>query len=308
MARKPRLHVPGGLYHVTLRGNHRQPVFELASDRDRLDSIIADAATRDRTTIHAYCWMTNHIHALVEVSDLPLGRFMQRVASRYARFLQRRLETSGHLFERRYHCVLVDTERYLLDLVRYIHLNPVRGGLVADPADYEWSSHRDYLGLAGRPWVYPRRALGMLARDLADARDDYRRFMADALGRSLSSPHAETSSGDRRVLGDREFLDRAHKLITPGPSLHETLEEIIGHTCAEYRQPVEAVMSAARTHRLSAVRAEIARRAVDGRIATLSDVARALGRSASAISQALDRARRRNEGPAGNPPPKTATT
>src|SRR5690606_30279844 len=101
--------------------------------------------------------------------DIPLGCFMQRVASRYARFLQRRLDTTGHLFERRYHCVLVDTERYLLDLVRYIHLNPVRGGLVTDPAEYQWSSHRDYLGLAAREWLRPHLALGMLARDLGEA-------------------------------------------------------------------------------------------------------------------------------------------
>lgn len=293
MARKPRLHVPGGLYHVTLRGNHRQPIFEHASDRDRLDSIIADAATRDRTTIHAYCWMTNHVHALVEVSDLPLGRFMQRVASRYARFLQRRLDTTGHLFERRYHCVLADTERYLLDLVRYIHLNPVRGGLVTDPGDYEWSSHRDYLGLAERPWVRTHLALGMLARDSTAAREAYGRFMAESLGRTLAPPHVDTPTGDDRVLGDQAFLVRVNKATAPGPRIQETLEDVIARTCREYQQPVEAVLSCARTHRLSAVRAEIARRAVEGRVATRSDVARALGRSASAISQALEKARRK---------------
>lgn len=291
MARKPRLHVPGGLYHVTLRGNHRQPIFELASDRTRLESTVADASRRDRTVIHAYCWMTNHIHMLVEVRDVPLGRFIQRVASQHARFVQRKLETTGHLFERRYHALLVDTERYLLELVRYIHLNPVRGGLVADPADYEWSSHRDYLGLACRPWVQPHRTLAMLAQDLSDARETYRRFIADALGRALASPLAMTSSGDPRVLGDREFLEQMCTAPAPRPHSRVSLTELIARTCEEYRQPVQAVVSAARTRRLSSVRAEIARRAVDDRIATLSEVARALGRSASAISQALAKAR-----------------
>ena len=90
MTRRPRLHVPGGLYHVTLRGNHQQAIFEHDSDSDRLDSIVADSCARDGVQVHAYCWMTNHIHALVEVGEIPLGRFMQRVASQYARFLQRR--------------------------------------------------------------------------------------------------------------------------------------------------------------------------------------------------------------------------
>lgn len=292
MTRKPRLHVPGGLYHVTLRGNHQQAIFERDTDRDRLDSIVADSSARDGTQVHAYCWMTNHIHALVEVGETPLGRFMQRVASQYARFLQRRDETTGHLFERRYHAVLVDTERYLLDLVRYIHLNPVRGGLVTNPADYPWSSHRDYLGIAHRPWVRWHRTLAMLSSDLPAARAAYRDLIASALGQRMPSPLEDVSTRDGRVLGDRDFLQRLQPIHhSPGPRV--TLDELILHTCEEFRQPVEAVRSGARGRHLCAIRNEIARRAVDGRIASRSEVARALGRSLSAISQALDRARRR---------------
>lgn len=292
MARRPRLHVPGGIYHVTLRGNHQQPIFELETDRARLDSIVADASERDGARIHAFCWMTNHIHALIEVGDAPLGRFMQRVASQYARFLQRRIETTGHLFERRYHAVLVDTERYLLELVRYIHLNPVRGGLARDPADFEWSSHRDYLGLAHRPWVRPQRTLSMLGNDLVRSRNAYRQFVTEALGRRLPSPLADTHSGDARVLGEEEFV---RQLPAPmvGPEHRMSLEQLIERICEEHELSADAVRSASRTRRLSAVRAEIARRALDGRIATRTDLARAFGRSLSAISQSLDKARQR---------------
>lgn len=292
MARRPRLHVPGGLYHVTLRGNHRLPIFGEDTDRDRLDSIVADASSRDGVAIHAYCWMTNHVHALVEVGDAPLGRFMQRVASRYARFMQRRRETTGHLFERRYHAVLVDTESYLLELVRYIHLNPVRGGLVADPAEYPWSSHRDYLGLAHRPWVRTQRALQMLAADLAVARAIYGQFISQALGVPLTSPLADVSPGERRVLGNHDFVTRIP--WPPGDSSpRPTLEQLIDCVCAEFCQPVERVRSAARAPQLCEIRTEIARRAVEGRVATRSEVARALGRSVSAISQALEKARQK---------------
>ena len=292
MARQPRLHVPGGLYHVTLRGNHRQPIFELPADRTRLDSIVADATERDVVRIHAYCWMTNHVHALVEISDVPLGRFMQRVASQYARFLQRRLETTGHLFERRYHAVLVDTERYLLELVRYIHLNPVRGGLVRDPAHYEWSSHRDYLGLARRPWVRPQRTLATLDPDLTRARLSYARLVAEALGTRLESPLKCSSSCDGRVLGDEEFLTRVRRAATGKRPQPMTLDELIDRTCAEHGVGADAVRSADRARHLSAVRVEIVRRALEEDVATRSEVARALGRTVAALSQASERARR----------------
>lgn len=292
MARKPRLHVPGGHYHVTLRGNHRLPIFAQESDRDRLDSIVADATSRDGVTVHAYCWMTNHVHALLEVGTEPLGRFMQRVASQYARFLQRRHDTTGHLFERRYHAVLVDTERYLLDLVRYIHLNPVRGGLAVDPAAYPWSSHRDYLGLAHRPWVHQRRVLDRLAPDLPTARSVYARFVAAGLGTAIRSPLDSGDTEDSRVLGNRDFLERLPVAVPP-PAPVVTLQQLIERSCAASGHSLEQLRSAARSPQLCALRAEIARRAVEERIATRSDVARALGRSVSAISQALEKARRK---------------
>jgi REP element-mobilizing transposase RayT len=125
MARRLRLHVPGGFYHVTLRGNHQQPIFFAATDRDLLNRIVAEAIAELRARIHAFCWMTNHVHLLVQVSDEPLGRLMHRIASKYARTVQARIATTGHLFERRYHAALVDTDRYLIAVLRYIHLNPV---------------------------------------------------------------------------------------------------------------------------------------------------------------------------------------
>lgn len=291
MARQPRLHVRGGLYHVTLRGNHRQPIFEHASDRARLDSIVADAILREAAKVHAFCWMTNHIHLMVEVADAPLGRTVQRVASQYARYAQRRSATTGHFFERRYHAVLVDCNRYLLELVRYIHLNPVRGGLVQDPAEYPWSSHRDYLGLAARPWLETRLALSMLDADPARAQLGYSRYVAEAVGTKVAPPLQAVASGDRRVLGGAAFLEQ----IAPMPRNDRnatSLEELIEQACAEFSVPSARVRSSDRARHLTQVRTTIAQRAIDGGVATRSEVARALGRSLSAISQALERCRR----------------
>ena len=141
MPRPPRLHVPGGHYHVVLRGNHREDLFATRDDRRVLDDIVADALIEQDARLHAYCWMTNHLHALVQVGDRPLGKLMHRIAVRYSRFRHRALDTVGHLFERRYRARLVDVDRYFVAVLRYVHLNPVKAGLATDPAQYPWSSH-----------------------------------------------------------------------------------------------------------------------------------------------------------------------
>jgi REP element-mobilizing transposase RayT len=107
MPRPLRLHVPGAMYHVTLRGNHRQNIFFTTEDRRILSELIAEVVTRFGARLHAYCFMTNHIHALIQVADAPLGRLMLRIAGRYARTVQAKLHTTGHLFEKRYYPVLV---------------------------------------------------------------------------------------------------------------------------------------------------------------------------------------------------------
>jgi putative transposase len=295
MARPPRLHVTGGLYHVTLRGNHREPIFREPGDPARLDGIVGDACERDGARVHAYCWMPNHIHLLVEVGDTPLGRPMQRIASRYARHVQRRSETTGHFFERRYHATLVDTERYLLVLVRYIHLNPVRSGLVTDPEHYPWCSHQDYLAPGERrhSWLETAAVLARLDRDPAGARLAYARFVGAALGRPLRSPLDQGTSRDGRVLGDEAFLARAEqaaKKVTHGPK--QSLDELIVETCREVGVRAEWVLAGGRGRDTSRARREISVRAVEGGIATRSEVARRLACSTSAVSQAVERSRR----------------
>ena len=121
--RPSRIHVEGRFYHVILRGNHREDIFFRPQDRDRFASLVAEVIERFRMRVHAYCWMTNHIHLLMQVSDVPLGAAMMRIASRYARATQKHRPTTGHLFERRYKAILLDEDSYLLELIRYIHLN-----------------------------------------------------------------------------------------------------------------------------------------------------------------------------------------
>ena len=197
MPRPPRLHIPGGYYHVMLRGNHREPLFTDAADRVALNDIVADVLQQLGARIHAFCWMTNHLHVLIQVGDRPLGKIMQRIAMRYSKHRHRRLATRGHLFERRYKALLVDVDAYFLTLLRYIHLNPVKARMVRDPADYPWSSHRAYLGEARIPWLTIDFGLGLFNPTLAAAQIAYRHFLSQesfaSEDRLLEDVHPEDS-------------------------------------------------------------------------------------------------------------------
>jgi REP element-mobilizing transposase RayT len=289
MARKPRMHVPGGFYHATLRGNHRQEIFQVPADRARLESIVAHAAQEIAARIHAYCWMTNHIHLLVEVADAPLGALMHRIASPFARGMQKRAETTGHFFERRYHARIVDSEQSLLTVIRYMHFNPVRSGLARRPDDYTWSSHHCYLGTVEYPWVTTDFALGMLASGLGEARQAYRAYMAEANGVALTSPFAAAGSAHGRTAGDSGSVEAAAGRQPPRRRATTTLDDLISKTCAAHGISVTAITSRQCSRPLGDARVEIARRALETGTANLSEVARALGRSVAALGQALRR-------------------
>lgn len=141
MARKPRIHYPGAFYHVMLRGNDGQVIFFDDSDRCRFYLLIQEGISRFRYRVHAFCCMGNHIHLTIQVSEIPLSRIIQNLSFRYTRWINRKYGRIGHLFQGRYKAILVDADIYLAQLVRYIHLNPVRGRLVMNPEDFSWSGH-----------------------------------------------------------------------------------------------------------------------------------------------------------------------
>jgi REP element-mobilizing transposase RayT len=288
MARPLRIHVPGGFYHVTLRGNHRLPIFFRDSDRNLLNDVVADTLDRLCARLHAYCWMTNHIHLLLQVSDVPLGSLILRIAGRYARSVQRSIDTTGHLFERRYHAVLVDADAYLLTLVRYIHMNPVRAAMVSDPSFHLWSSHGNYLGTRSQQWVTTRFALGLLSSEPSSARRMYAEFVCgsqqDRWGTGSLTPHPENS----QVLGDDVFLAKVAG-SNWRPKVRTSLDELMEECSRRFSVLQEALASPCKNHELSVARAWLARQAVDGRVASVSAVARRLGRTEGAVRRLLIR-------------------
>jgi REP element-mobilizing transposase RayT len=211
MARKPRIHVAGALYHVILRGNNAQPIFSDNKDRYQLQDLIADGASRFRYHLLGYCWMGNHIHAAIQVGDIPLSHAMHHLSFRYTGYFNWRHKRVGHVFQGRYKAILVDSDSYLLQLVRYIHMNPVRANLVDDPAAWAWSSHRAYLGEdVPAPWLLTGPVLSRFSPRMPRARDAYCRFMH--MPEKMMSP-LDFKRGNQKipVLGDELFAHRVER-------------------------------------------------------------------------------------------------
>ena len=284
MARPRRIHIPGGFYHATLRGNHRQDIFRHDGERRLLKIIVARAIKACGAQVHAYCWMSNHIHLLVQVGGEPLSRVMQRIASEYARAFQLSLHTTGHLFENRYFATLVDTDAYLLEVLRYVHQNPVRAGMVATADHYRWSSHRAYAGGGSEPWVTTDFALGMLAADRARALVLYRAFIGEAPAAETARQLGQLDEGVP-LLGRTEFISR----YAPREAQGTTLAAIIAKACDRYAVTMPQLQSHSRAAPLVAARMWIARQATRSGHISLSAVARTLHRDESTLREALQR-------------------
>jgi putative transposase len=285
MPRRPRLHVPGAFYHVTLRGNHRQNIFFSASDRELLNEIVAEASERCVARVHAFCWMTNHIHLLIQVGDIALGRVILRIASGYARRIQRSLRTTGHLFERRYHSVLIDTDEYLLELIRYIHLNPVRAHMVQAVDQYPWSSHAAYLGNETIPWLTTDYSLRYFSTDRIRAISAYRTFIDEQLN-FVESPLEQSNENDPRILGDDNFLATLlNESWKPKP--RKTVEQLVTEACSHFSITREQLISPSRNRQITKACASVAHQALLLQVSSLSAVSRLFGRSESSLRESV---------------------
>lgn len=207
MARRPRLHAPGVLYHVIVRGNQRQKTFLSPGDYQIYLEKIAQYRRKYDVTIYAFCLMPNHVHLLLECSKTPLGKFMQGLQQSYTQYYNRMYKKTGHLFQGRYKAILCQKDAYLLELVRYIHLNPVRSKLAKTPQGYAYSGDHAYRTGTQTAIVDPRFALKTLGGTGA-----YKKFIKDGLQGGHRDEYYEVA--DQRFLGEEEFgevLKRDHE-------------------------------------------------------------------------------------------------
>jgi REP element-mobilizing transposase RayT len=189
MSRPLRLQLPGGIYHVTARGNARRPIFEDDDDCARFLVVLASTVSRHRVVCHAYCLMGNHYHLLVQTPEPNLSVAMRHLNGVYTQRFNRRHERCGHVLQGRFGAQLVDGDAYLREVCRYIVLNPVRGGLVAHPRDWKWSSFHATAGETTPPgflsvdWI---RSLGG-ARTRVEALRRFVSFVEAGIGADESS-------------------------------------------------------------------------------------------------------------------------
>jgi len=205
VARKPRVEFEGAFYHVIVRGNQRQKIF--GDDQDRLTYLdrIEHYRRRYGFTVYAYVLMSNHVHLLIETKRVPLSKIMQGIQFTYTQIFNRRHGTVGHLFQGRYKALLCDRNEYLLELVRYIHLNPGRMRKGLNPRKYRWSSHRAYLGEKGAVGVETEAVLGQLAKSVGQARRAYVKFIEEGAGGGHEEKYYQAT--DQRFLGDENFVE-----------------------------------------------------------------------------------------------------
>lgn len=209
MARKPRLDFPGAFFHVIVRGNQRATIFHDAADYTAYLDRLERYRHRDGVTLHAYVLMRNHVHLLLETGTQPLSHTMQTLQFTYSQYYNRRYGQTGHVFQGRYQAILCDREAYLVELVRYLHLNPARLRTPVSPWTYRWSSHAAYLGRPCPLTVQTATVLESFHRQLGPARQAYRRFLLDGLAQGHQDRFYETV--DQRFLGDERFIKEADR-------------------------------------------------------------------------------------------------
>jgi len=210
VARPLRFECPGAIYHVTIRGNARQPIYEDGENRKAFLELLGFIVDRFNWLCHAYCFMDNHYHFLIETLDGNLSLGMRQLKGIYTQRFNRRHGRVGHLFQGRFKAILVDGENYLLELCRYVVLNPVRAGMVRSPGRYKWSSYHATAGtekissFLTTEWI-----LSQFGRSRKVAREKYKTFVEEGIGK----PGPWGKLRGQILLGDDTFVESLEPYI-----------------------------------------------------------------------------------------------
>ena len=290
MARKPRIHFRGAVYHVLLRAMEGRAVFRSVGDRRAFEALAAEGTERFDHRIHAFCLMPDHVQLAVEVADASLSRVMQNLSFRYTRHYNSRHAEDGPLFHGRYKAIVIDPDAYLLDLVRWIHNNPVRAGRAARAADFRWSSHATYLAAAdaapppeARDWVATERVLSHFGRTPRAAAAAFDRFV-DAGRDETEREDLMRGTDGGRLLGDARFRKKA--LRPPKASAPPmSLAKLVRLVCREEGVKESALRDESRARRESAIRQTIAWLALEFDIASLTALAERFNRDLTTMSR-----------------------
>jgi len=308
MPRTARLDIPGLLHHVIVRGIERRSIFLNDRDRDFFVERLSTLLQGTQTDCLAWSLMTNHFHLLLRPRDTSLSDFMRRLLTSYAVTFNLRHNRSGHLFQNRYKSLLCDEERYLLELVRYVHLNPLRSGLVGglDELDaYPWCGHAVVMGKGALAGQTTEEVLGRFGRTLKTGRKNYRSFISDGL--EQQSPDTEQDKGlrrwlarqvgrgdglaaDDRILGGEDFSQKVQPATEVGPLVRaKDLPQLLGAAAKAFDIPADLLLNRTRLAGVAEARAVICCLAIREGGHSGADVARTLHMTRSGVSLAVRR-------------------
>ena len=326
MSRQARIDAPGALHHIIVRGIDRTTVFVDDIDRNNFLERLWRLLSESQTACYVWALMTNHAHLLLRTGSCPIASIMRRLLTGYALGFNRRHRRHGHLFQNRYKSILCEEDAYLGQLMAYIHLTPLRAGIVGDLAAlkaYPLTGHSALMGQEDRPWQDTRYVLALFGRGLSEARRNLQRHVAKwaSKGRcpELTGGGLIRSSGgwravgeayregirlasDERILGSSEFVertlkgageehDRRARLRSAGVDLESVVEAVCRHLGVDQSELAGPTRRAA----IARARALIACMATADLSISGSEVARRLNVDRSAVSRAVYRARRDEE-------------
>ncbi|MBI4710800.1 MAG: transposase [Nitrospirae bacterium] len=252
MARKPRIEYEGAFYHVITRGNQRQKTFKDKEDFLKYLEILSRYKSQYKYFLYAFVLMSNHVHLLIETQKTPLSKALQGINQSYTIYFNRKYRTEGHLFQGRYKAILCDRDEYLLSLVKYIHLNPVRATVVKTLDEYLWSSHESYIK-SGKGIVDEEQVLRMFSEDKTKARKLYCSFINDDLAVKKEDIYCTI---DQRILGNEKFAEKILDKYNEGPGRTRrkkeyTLSEIAGGIEKAYGITLRQIRSKAKDRDIS---------------------------------------------------------
>ena len=218
MARPLRIEFAGALYHVTSRGDGREDIYLDKEDRDLYMIVLAEVCDLFNWSVHSWCQMTNHYHLLVETPDANLSKGMRYLNGVYTQRFNRKHLRVGHVYQGRFKAILVEKDSYLLELARYIVLNPVRAGMVESAEQWDWSSYRMTAGLASSPdWFDREWILSCFSKNERVAIKSYMQFVASG----MHQPSPWSMLKNQIYLGSDEFIEKVQKNKTSDKGLSE---------------------------------------------------------------------------------------
>ena len=320
MPRQARLDTPSALHHIMVRGINKSDIFKDDQDKTLFLERLSQNVIEGKCSIYAWVLMDNHVHLLFKSGQQGISAVMRKLLTWYAQYFNRRHGRTGHLFENRYKSILCDEDKYLLALVRYIHLNPIRAEMVTTLKEldrYRWSGHSVLMGNAKHEWMDTGYILSQFGARKGAARKAYHRFVGEgmALGRVpeltggglirsrggwsqvvSARRRGQVEESDERILGSGDFVnailketeEKARRQLKVRRT-DKTLTKIIEEECQKGRTSGDELRGGSRRRKVTTVRARIAKRGVEELGLSMAEIARHVGVTTSSIVKAVAR-------------------